>query len=476
MRFSLTRMIIISLLIGGLGGALSARVASSSLSTPLSTFLGALYGLLFVWFLARRIVSVGSGLIWGLGYAFLLWLAVPTGLLPLLQGAARMGMLDQARAHFPELVAYLLFFGFPLGVMSGATCSIHRHSTSKTSGERMDFTFLRAVTVGGLAGLVGGWAFSIWFAQNNAFVLIAGIVNSGSSAVGMLLHYLIAAVIGASFGLLFQRDVRGPGSSICWGLGYGLFWWFLGPLTLLPLLLHQPVDWSYLHGSVWFGSLIGHAVYGILLGLLYAWGNRLWVGLFIESDPLKRQAEGPGILTLRLLAWGALASILGGLLFSIIMVATGVLPQVAALIRGSSPLAGFVVHLVISVLIGMSYGLLFAHESPDVGSSLAWGMLYGLAWWFLGPLTLMPILLGHAPTWTMQAADILLPSLLGHLIYGATTGLVFFWLESHHAAWLLLDKRIAVHEARLRRPPGTPAPALWLAVLGLGVVLPIILG
>jgi hypothetical protein len=97
----------------------------------------------------------------------------------------------------------------------------------------MDFTFLRAVTVGGLAGLVGGWAFSSWFAQNNAFVLIAGIVNSGSSAVGMLVHYLIAAVIGASFGLLFQRDVRSPGSSICWGLGYGLFWWFLGPLNPL---------------------------------------------------------------------------------------------------------------------------------------------------------------------------------------------------------------------------------------------------
>jgi uncharacterized membrane protein YagU involved in acid resistance len=476
MRFSLTRTIVISLLLGGIAGALSARVPSSALSLPLSAFLGALYGLLFAWLLAGSITSVGSGLIWGLSSAFLLWLAVPTGLLPLLQGAARMGMLDEARAHFPELVAYLLCFGFPLGVVSGVLCSINRHSTSTTSGERMDFTFLRAVTVGGLAGLVGGWAFSIWFTQNNAFVLIAGIVNSDSSAVGMLVHYLIAAIIGASFGLLFQRDVRGPGSSICWGLGYGLFWWFLGPLTLLPLLLHQPVDWSYLHGSAWFGSLIGHAVYGILLGLLYAWGNRLWVGLFIESDPLKRQVEGPGIWTLRSLAWGALASVLGGLLFSIIMVATGVLPQVAALIGESSPLAGFVVHLVISVLIGMSYGLLFAHESPDVGSSLAWGMLYGLAWWFLGPLTLMPMLLGHAPTWTMQAADILLPSLLGHLIYGAATGLVFFWFESQHAAWLFLDKRVAVHEARLRRPPGTPAPALWLVVLGLGVVLPIVLG
>jgi uncharacterized membrane protein YagU involved in acid resistance len=463
-------MIIISLFLGGIGGALIAQVSSSVLSTPLSVLLGALYGLLFACLFARRIASVGSGLIWGLGYAFLLWLAVPTGLFPLLQGAARMGMLDQARAHFPELVAYLLCLGLPLGVISGVL------NMSRTSGERMDFTFLRAVTIGGLAGLVGGWAFSTWFAQNNAFVLIAGIVNSDSSAAGMLVHYLIAAIIGASFGLLFQRDVRGPGSSICWGLAYGLFWWFLGPLTLLPLLLHQPVDWSYLHGSVLFGSLIGHAVYGILLGLIYAWGNRLWVGLFIESDPLKRQTEGPGILTLRRLSWGALASILGGLLFSIIMVATGVLPQVAALIGVSSPLAGFVVHLVISVLIGMSYGLLFAHESPDVGSSLAWGTLYGLAWWFLGPLTLMPILLGHAATWTMQAADILLPSLLGHVIYGAATGLVFFWFERQHAAWLLLDQRGAAHEARLRRPPGTPAPALWLVVLGLGVVLPIILG
>ncbi|GLV56007.1 hypothetical protein KDH_28510 [Dictyobacter sp. S3.2.2.5] len=471
MRFSLSRTIITGVVVGGIGGALLARIPSSSLSPLLGALLGALYGLLFGWLIARHITSAGSGLIWGLSSAFLLWLAIPTGLLPLLRGAGRMGMLNEARAHVPELVAYLLFLGFPLGFVSGLL------KMKADAWDRMSsFTFLRAVTIGGLAGLIGGWAFSAWFAQNNAFVLIAGIINSDSSAVGILVHYLIAAIIGASFGLLFQKDIHGTGSSICWGLAYGLFWWFLGPLTLLPLLLHQPIDWSYLHGSALFGSLIGHAIYGMLLGWIYAWGNRLWIGLFIESDPIQRQAEGPGIVTLRSLAWGALASVLGGLLFSGITVATGVFPQMASLLRGSSPLASFAAYLIIGVLIGMSYGLFFHHESPDAGSSMAWGMLYGLAWWFLGPLTLMPILFGHPVTWTIQAADQLLPSLPAHLIYGTVTGLVFFWLENHHAQRLLLSHRVAGHEQRPRRSSGAPAPALWLVVLGLGVVLPVMLG
>ncbi len=219
---------------------------------------------------------------------------------------------------------------------------------------------------------------------------------------------------------------------------------------------------------------MGHIIYGLLLGVIYAALDRLWVGFFIDADPLNREPEGLGTRTLRSLGRGAAASLAGGLLFSVVMLATGELPRVAALVHQSSPVLGFVVHLGISALIGMSYGLLFGRETPNVGLALVGGLVYGLAWWFLGPLTLFPILLGDPFTWTVGAAGAALPSLVGHLLYGAGLAVTFLLLERRYAAWSdgsaapRDDAHVATHEVRRRRPVGTAAPALGLFVTGLG--------
>lgn len=477
MQSSVTKSTIISTPLAGLGASAVVGIIGGvvCMLLGLGTFvtgviLGGLYGLLFAWLGLYRAVSPGAGLLWGLAYAFLWWLVGPAGLFPFLSGAMpEMGMLDAARGHFPELFAYLFCFGLPLGLVLGLWNSL------RPQPGQPRFSWPRAMVVGGLAGMVGGWAFGKWMEQVNFFPLIAGLVNSDSTTVGITLHYVFAVIIGATFGLLFQRDVRGFGSSLGWGMAYGLLWWFLGPLTILPIWQGHAVDWSYTQGSALFGSLVGHVIYGLLVGLIYAAIDRLWIGFFFESDPLHREVEGTGSRTLQSLGWGIVASLAGGLLFSLVMVATGTLPVVASLVGGASPVLGFLVHMGISALIGMSFGLLFQYEAPSLGAGVAWGLVYGLAWWFIGPLTLLPILLGSTFTWTVEAAAATLPSLIGHLIYGAATAFVFMLLQRRHQEWLRLDPRLAAREARRLRPVGTPAPALWLFVLGLGVLLPVML-
>ena len=451
---------VVSGAVGAAGGALASRIVPGALAGPAT---GAAVGVVFAAFARRRATSPGAGLTWGIGFALVLWLAVPVGLGSAMSGGAGpMGMLDEARARFPDLVASIVLLGAPLGLALGAIGGIARR------GEAPRFSWPRALVVGGLAGIAGGVAFGKWMAQAGFFPLIAGLVGSESAGVGMTLHFVFAVVIGMSLGVLFQKDLRGFGSGMGWGLGYGILWWFVGPLTVMPLWLGRPLDWTWTRGAALFGSLVGHVVYGLLAGLLYAAVDRLWVALLTGSDPIRREPESPGATLLHSVKWGVVASLAGGLLLDGALVAAGAMPGHGVAAHAES--------LLVSVVLGASYGLLFHDEAPDLGSAIAWGLVYGLVRWYLDPLTLAPIVAGGTFTWTTAAAGALLPALVGHLAFGMATAWSFLALERRHAEWLLLDPRIAAREARRRRPAVSPAPALWTFILGTGVLLPILLG
>jgi hypothetical protein len=441
------------------------------MSAPEGFLFGALFGLFFWWGFSKRAYSPGAGLIWGLAFSTLIWLLIFSGLFPLLTGIPRSAtMLLDAQARFPQLVACLVLLGMPVGLTLGILGAI------RSRGLMPRFRWGRAIVVGGFAGTLSGLVFSRWMYEGEFYPLLSGFAELHSRSAMVAFHFLVALLIGASFGLLFQTDVRGLGSSMGWGLGFGIFWWFCGPLTLGPVLSGAAVDWSADQGASLFGSLVGHIIYGLILGVIYAAIDRAWLRLFVQSDPLNREPEGPGVNVLRSLGWGALAGLAGGVAASPVLLATGVIPKVAGIGAGFPGIKALLIHLTVSALIGMSYGLLFRNEGSSLSVGVPWGCVFGLIWWYVGPMTIEPLLLTGECDWSSNAASALLPSSIGHLLYGAVTATVFLLLEHRYKRWLLLDPRNSAREQRRTRPLGTPAPALWFFALTLGVLLPILLG
>jgi hypothetical protein len=459
----------VGLAVGAGGGLIQAGILHASLAN--SCLLGASFGLLFGLFFARRASSAGAGLIWGLSAALLLWIVLPVLETSLhADGHELSNMLDETRKRFPELVAYLVCLGMPIGIALGVRGGLHQRDLETP------FRWGRAIVAGGFAGVASGLIFGYWMLKGDFYPLIAGWRDVSSQPEKVLLQFAIALTIGATFGMLFQRDIRGYGSCMGWGLGYAVLWWFLGPLTFFPLIARTGLNWSVDDASQVFGALVGYILYGLILGVAYATLDRIWVRLFIQSDPLNREAEGPGFRVFRSLQWGALAGLVGGLISSPLMLATGVLPHVVGLGIQLSTQTGLLAHLLVSTFIGMSYGVLFRDEASTLATSGAWGWVFGLIWWYAGPLTLLPLVLTGEIDWRATAVFSLLPSLFGHLIYGAVTGFMFYVLERRYMSWHTLDPRMAAREARRVRLEGTPAPALWFFAMGLGVAIPILLG
>lgn len=83
-------------------------------------------------------------------------------------------------------------------------------------------------------------------------------------------------------------------------------------------------------------------------------------------------------------------------------------------------------HLLVSTLVGAGFGAISSYQSLGYAASISTGLLYGLFWWIIGPLTLGPISSGVGLAWTVDEAGAAFPSLFGHPLYGGITGFGFY--------------------------------------------------
>jgi hypothetical protein len=128
---------------------------------------------------------------------------------------------------------------------------------------------------------------------------------------------------------------------------------------------------------------------------------------------------------------GVAGGLAGGTLFGMMMGTMGMLPMIGMMVGQPSAIAGAAVHMAISAGIGASFAVLFGRVVRSSRGGLLAGTLYGATWWVLGPLFLMPWMMGmgFGSHLNLSAASAALPSLMGHLAYGVVLGLVYSYLS-----------------------------------------------
>ena len=136
-------------------------------------------------------------------------------------------------------------------------------ATTTASAVQMRSGVSRRVLAGAVGGLVGGVAFGAMMQGFGMLPMVAMLVGAESVAIGWLVHVSISLALGVGFGLLAVRGLDAWPSGIAMGLGYGVTWWVLGALLLMPAQLGMPV--LELSTTAW-QSLAGHLVFGAVLG------------------------------------------------------------------------------------------------------------------------------------------------------------------------------------------------------------------
>jgi len=140
---------------------------------------------------------------------------------------------------------------------------------------------------------------------------------------------------------------------------------------------------------------------------------------------------------------GITGGLVGGVIFGIMMAVMGSLPMIGGMIGHSNAIAGFLVHLTISAGIGAGFGVVLGPLASSRRRSVAAGLFYGAIWWILGPLTLMPLMMGMGlgVNWTAAAATAMLPSLMGHVIFGLVLGFVYDRAENCYVTSVFKRRR-----------------------------------
>lgn len=159
------------------------------------------------------------------------------------------------------------------------------------------------ISAGAAGGLIAGMIFGVMMQMMSApapdgtevpmMAMVAKVVGSNSLFVGWIYHLFNSAVIGGVFGWIFGNRLTRYGAGLGWGAVYGFGWWILGGLILMPIFLGMsafaPLAMEPMR-PVAVGSLVGHLIYGLVLGVSFIGLRRKGAQARVEEVSPRRAA------------------------------------------------------------------------------------------------------------------------------------------------------------------------------------------
>ena len=127
---------------------------------------------------------------------------------------------------------------------------------------------------------------------------------------------------------------------------------------------------------------------------------------------------------------GIISGLIAGVVFGFVLIRLAMMANVGRMMGLTDPLSGFIIYLIFSAILGLIFALIFVKGCTSFFSSSLWGIIYGIIWWFIGPLTLCPWIAKSPISWSTGAMAHALPMLIGHCTFGLVLGASYFWMRT----------------------------------------------
>ncbi|AUH73517.1 hypothetical protein [Legionella sainthelensi] len=130
----------------------------------------------------------------------------------------------------------------------------------------------RWIWQGTVAGIIAGIVFAFFLVHAGMLETLGNIINLPTVTGGLLVHAVVSIGGGIAFALILGWLINSWISAIGLGVLFGFALWVGGPMTLLPALSSGAslfAKWTAEGIKQNIPALVGHIVYGVVLGISY---------------------------------------------------------------------------------------------------------------------------------------------------------------------------------------------------------------